>query len=425
MQRLLLLLLQVLVVLQQPHDSDALSDAPLVPVLIIPGDGGNQLQAKLDKPRREPHVFCARKTNGWTSLWLQVSDLLPGAVDCWSDNVKLHFDAATYSFRNTEGVQVRVPGFGGTTTVEFLDPDLKAISGYFHALVETLCTKHGYERGKSIAAAPYDFRLTPPSNKGFTRKIVALIEKMYESNGRTPVALLSHSMGSLVTLFLLNKQPQAWKDKHIASWTSIGGVFGGSALEFKLHASGDNVGIGFVRSQSVVKEQRSYETNLWMIPRPGAFPEEQVFLVTPQNKSFGLSNLEEFFDEIEYPEGFVIHNRTQTLSFGLPAPRVQVHLVIGSKVPTPLKYVYTKGCAKTWFHHDPTTTIFGDGDGTVNMESLLAPVKKWRAEQSQELTISSFQGIDHTTLVKADTVIADVVAHLEKTQEQLQFETIV
>lgn len=71
------------------------------------------------------------------------------------------YDPATNSYVNNSGVQVRVPGFGDTNTVEYLDdvPWLELVR-YFHSFVDHF-VKLGYERGKTIRAAPYDWRLSP------------------------------------------------------------------------------------------------------------------------------------------------------------------------------------------------------------------------------------------------------------------------
>ena len=61
---------------------------------------------------------------------------------------------------NNCGVQIRVPGFGNTSTVEYLDPGLKAVGKYLEPFVEFF-VKLGYVRGKSIRAVPYDWRLSP------------------------------------------------------------------------------------------------------------------------------------------------------------------------------------------------------------------------------------------------------------------------
>jgi len=41
------------------------------PVIIIPGDGSNQLEAKLDKPK-VPHFYCSKKAD-WFRLWLSLT----------------------------------------------------------------------------------------------------------------------------------------------------------------------------------------------------------------------------------------------------------------------------------------------------------------------------------------------------------------
>ena len=63
-------------------------------------------------------------------------------------------------YSNTDGVQIRAPGFGGTGSVEYIDTH--HLLPYFYYFVEFF-TKHGYVRGVSLRAAPYDWRLTPGS----------------------------------------------------------------------------------------------------------------------------------------------------------------------------------------------------------------------------------------------------------------------
>ena len=65
-------------------------------------------------------------------------------------------------YYNCTGVQIRVPGFGETSSVEYLDPDNHLIP-YFHHFVDYF-SKHGYVKGVSLRAAPYDWRVTPGSN---------------------------------------------------------------------------------------------------------------------------------------------------------------------------------------------------------------------------------------------------------------------
>ena len=86
------------------------------PIVIVPGDGSNQLEAQLNKPSA-PHFYCS-KTASWYRLWLSVSQLVPGAVDCWADNMRLVVDPTTGRAQNAPGVSTRVPHWGSTEGFE-------------------------------------------------------------------------------------------------------------------------------------------------------------------------------------------------------------------------------------------------------------------------------------------------------------------
>lgn len=107
---------------------------------------GNRLEAKLDKPD-VVNWLCYRKTEDFFTIWLDLNMFLPLGVDCWIDNTRyvpcglpspLHVDPwllaakcptvprvvynrSSGSISNAPGVQIRVPGFGKTYSVEYLD----------------------------------------------------------------------------------------------------------------------------------------------------------------------------------------------------------------------------------------------------------------------------------------------------------------
>ena len=139
------------------HNDDFPKTKQKIPV---PGDGGSQLEAKLNKSN-VPHYFCDRQTMDYFSVWLNLELLVPFIIDCWVDNMKLIYDNQTRTTHDNDGVQIRVPGFGNTTTVEYVDPSRLPISGYFGQMVEHLVMEFGYERGQNIRGAPYDFRKAP------------------------------------------------------------------------------------------------------------------------------------------------------------------------------------------------------------------------------------------------------------------------
>lgn len=59
----------------------------LMLLIVVPGDLGNQLEAKLDKPS-VVHYICYKKTQTFFTLWLNLELLVPVAIDCWIDNIR-------------------------------------------------------------------------------------------------------------------------------------------------------------------------------------------------------------------------------------------------------------------------------------------------------------------------------------------------
>ncbi len=74
--------------------------------------------------------------------------------------MKYHPDTGKYT--DNDGVQTRIPAFGMTDSIEYLDPNTKFsdTTNYFHNMVQHFVDK-GYTRGKDIVGAPYDWRVSP------------------------------------------------------------------------------------------------------------------------------------------------------------------------------------------------------------------------------------------------------------------------
>ena len=87
---------------------------------------------------------------------------------------RLKYDESTRSFQNNTNVEIVVPGFGDTSSVEYLTPnfiltkfkDLK----YFRRMVKYFVDR-GYKRGKTIRAAPYDWRLAAGTSIVYVVKV--------------------------------------------------------------------------------------------------------------------------------------------------------------------------------------------------------------------------------------------------------------
>ena len=77
----------------------SLAQLKINPILIIPGDGSNDIEGKLTNRKNTTHWYCA-KNNDWYTLWLDLKLLVPGVVDCWADNIKLIYNEEKDEFEN-------------------------------------------------------------------------------------------------------------------------------------------------------------------------------------------------------------------------------------------------------------------------------------------------------------------------------------
>ncbi|KRZ82724.1 Group XV phospholipase A2 [Trichinella sp. T8] len=349
------------------------------PVIIVPGDGGNQLEARLNKTETV-HYFCQKKTSDYFTLWLNLELLVPFVLDCWVDNMRLEYDEITGETSNSPGVDIRVPGWGNTTTVEFIDPSGVGYGDYFSKLINKLVT-WGYTRGVDVRAAPYDFRKAPNHNIEYFENLKSLIEETYYSNGNSKVVTIGHSLGNLYLLYFFNLQSPAWKAKFIKSHVSVSAPYGGSVKILKAFASGYNLDQWklVLNPLTIRKEQRSMTSSAFLLPSTKLWSADEV-LVTTVSRNYTAYDYKEFFNDIGFKKGWSMYKNTRRLLEDLKAPGVELHCLYGVDIPTAERLVYGKGK----FPDSQPIEINGDGDGTVGIRSLAACMD-WVKEQEHDV----------------------------------------
>jgi lysophospholipase-3 len=122
------------------------------PAIFIPGDGGSQIWAQLNRTLPPPHFFCSRHSKLF-ELWLDVRLLVPEVIDCFVDNMRLTYNETTKKTSNSEGVETQIPGFGDTFSVEYFDASGYSYASYFAPIIRSLVTI-GYTRGVNLRGAP-------------------------------------------------------------------------------------------------------------------------------------------------------------------------------------------------------------------------------------------------------------------------------
>jgi len=344
----------------------------VTPVVIIPGTGGNQLEAKLNRQHvLYPHC---EKTKDWFRLWLDVWSLARTKnLKCWCDNMKTYYDPKTGKTTNTPGVETRVQGWGETSTVEYLDPSWSAwaigADKYMEPLIKEMVS-WGHVKGKTVRAAPYDFRYAPHSQPEYFQNLKTLIEETYKLNNNKKVAVFAHSMGGLFGLYFFKQQTQDWKNQYVHSYISSGTPYEGVAMQHRLFVSGYNMAISVVESCLLREQQRSQETNVLMLAKFGtAFGNSDVIVQTPE-KSYTAADTEEVMRK-SFPVGVQMMQHYKSPDYKQENPGVPFHCFVSNGVDTAEKFTYKNTInAVNGTCEDPTVTN-GDGDGTVNYKSLI------------------------------------------------------
>lgn len=392
------------------------------PVILIPGAGGNQLEARLTEDYRPSSLACrvwppVRGRGGWFRLWFDPSVLLAPLTRCFADRMTLYYDAADDDYRNAPGVETRVADFGSTSTLRYLDPNLKVLTGYMNTLATALEKKAGYEEGQDLFGAPYDFRYGlagpgHPSRVGsaYLHRLRLLVESACAANGGRPAVLVAHSLGGLFALQLLARAPPPWRAAHVARLLTLSAPWGGSVQEMLTFASGNTLGVPLVDASLVRDEQRSAESNLWLLPAPRVFGNTTLVASRGHNRTYSAKNMTQFLRDIGFPQGVEPYRaRIRPLVETLPEPGVPVTCLVGTGVDTVESLVYGEG----GFDEEPEEVVYGDGDGTVNLASLVGPIKAWSDSPAQVVEVVELPGVSHSGILNDKSALDQIIRVLD------------
>lgn len=378
----------------------------LSPVILVPGYGGSRLEAKWERGQVE-HFLCESKSD-WTNIWLDVKRLLPYMIDCLIELFKLEFDHATNSTSNTDGVDVRVRDPDDLSTVEYLI-DLRAPTfGYFALIISRLEYGLGYERNVNLRAAPYDFRKAPNELSDYFASLKHKTEQSYEQNNRQPITFICHSMGCNNILYFLQRQPLAWKEQYVRRVISLAAPWAGSMAALRAAALGDNLGMTYLLNEATLnRAQRSLPSTVYLFPHEDVFsdvPLVRSHVNGPSTRTYTTRNYEDFFTQLNHPDGYRMWLLTKDLLNNLIAPHVEVHCLYGENIQT---------IGRLEFHGDfPNSTsevLYDDGDGTVTVQSSTY-CRKWRDQQKQPIYAKGIK-VDHVDILRQD----EVIDYIEKT----------
>eukprot|EP00331_Platyophrya_macrostoma_P003616 CAMPEP_0176425134 /NCGR_PEP_ID=MMETSP0127-20121128/11226_1 /TAXON_ID=938130 /ORGANISM="Platyophrya macrostoma, Strain WH" /LENGTH=700 /DNA_ID=CAMNT_0017806273 /DNA_START=20 /DNA_END=2122 /DNA_ORIENTATION=+ len=266
------------------------------PVIVLPGIMATKLIAQIDcevLADKHPEIMqaCGWNTCKWSlfskrpaseyKIWIPsltspMNIIRIANNTCFGRLVSLNYDSTksdiSERYQKLEGVSITWEG-NTPDTARYADGGFKAISNILPAPIQAASTRQfnkigfyfdylGYEKGLSLFAIPYDFRLTHLANS-VAYTLERTIKYAYELTGKK-VIIIGHSLGNLNALNVLTKMSQKDKDRMVANYVSVGAPFGGATKVARMLFGGakemlfmDFVGVQFFNQKKMLAASSS------------------------------------------------------------------------------------------------------------------------------------------------------------------------
>ena len=241
-------------------------------------------------------------------------------------------------------------------------------------------------------------------------QVKQLVVDTYRQNNGRKVVLLCHSMGCSLMLYMLNRQPQSWKDKYVKSLFTLAGPWGGSIKSVKAFASGDNFGVIVVPTLTIRDDERTFPSLAYLLPSDNVFDTNKVVVQT-KHKQYTVGNYKELFKDIGQDVGYNMWLDVKNLTYSLSTPGVEVFCVHGTGLDTMDKLIYEKN---RFPDEQPDKIEYSDGDGTVSVESLQA-CRRWKGQQPQPVHYMPIKGLDHMQVLYDLNIMQRLLSHAATT----------
>jgi len=225
---------------------------------------------------------------------------------------------------------------------------------------------HGYEVGKTIYGAPFDWRLGTHMPDSFWTNLTQLCEKAYNENGHSRVILIGHSLGGFIAQrFLTQHSTPEWRETYIDSAVLSAPSFGGSGLAFSSLVTGKLPLISAVVASRVTIALRTIGS------LHSQMPNHVIFGNTPLGyEEDGTPITAADFPRILEERGIVDKD---IFSVNRDEPAIEPQ-----QPDVPVAIVYNTGIdTVTGFDFRTNTSTYGKGDVVVNAQGPLYACNNW------------------------------------------------
>ncbi|KAL6639197.1 hypothetical protein ACP70R_022927 [Stipagrostis hirtigluma subsp. patula] len=411
---LLLLLLPLREFLPASHRPEDSGTGELHPIILVPGLGCTDLEARLTDAYQPSMPRCGiLKGKGWFGLWTNVSHLVAeDYMECFEEQARLVYDPAINDYRNLPGVETRVLNFGSASGIH--DKNIHHQKGCFDTAREAL-ERIGYRDGNTLFGAPYDFRYAPPlpgqPSQVYSRyfqQLMGLVETASEKSQHKKVILFAHSFGGMVALEFVRNTPLAWRERYIKHLVMAAPVLAVGILQQLKSLAYQPSDMIYVPTAlpSFRRWWRSLESSIVDLPSPKVFGHKPIVITRQRN--YSAYDMEEFFVAIGFSDGIEPFRRRAVpkMSF-FQAPMVPMTCINGVGVRTPRQLVYWEG------NYDVAPeSVYGDGDGTVNLISMLAFDREMRRQPGQKFKSIKVRNAEHSALILDEWALKRVIEEI-------------
>jgi len=319
------------------------------PILFLPGIGGSKLVKSIPAESiLAESISTELKTT--KNIWPPTIFDITFNRNEWINDMKINYN------ENDFEPQIFSSKYN-ISTLEFGD---KQSLNYIPSILSNFI-KNPFEkilnRYKNIHPIPYDFRLVYSDLylDTFYKKLTSYIESFNE-----PIIAITFSCGGILFHNFLCSKDIHWKNKHIKSVININVPFGGT-VESLIHSNTDTI-LSKIINKDVIKSLGC------------------SILIQPNEKIFAdYSNIFKL-DLIKK-----IRNKKKHLILNLfRSNNVNTKIIYSSikKTPIDIKLI-----------NDKPTIIYGDGDGSVGLQSLLVP-KMWNQKNINFIKIENYSHVE-------------------------------
>ncbi|BFU18538.1 lecithin:cholesterol acyltransferase domain containing protein [Entamoeba histolytica HM-1:IMSS-B] len=373
------------------------------PIVFVPAFMSSSLHIKSNIPSSiQLPSHCPHQLEG--QIWLNLKDGIPlNNTQCFFKYFTPFWNNSNKHFESLDGVQIYYKDFPSIEGISSLgpkeEPIVQRVLRVWYKMIQQL-KRIGYKDKKSLFGLGYDWRYADVNYNNWSKKVKEVIESAYILNNKK-VMIVTHSLGGPMALQLLFQLGDSFCEKYIEKIITISAPFIGTIKALRSFLSGETEGIP-VNPLSFRNFERNIDSVYQLMPNYQWWNDTILIFNGTSYSASQMNQILNLINETKDYASFIYTNAMNRYPINW-TPKVKLYCLYSSGIETEVLLNYS-----TSFDNQPIQT-FGDGDGTVPLNSL-SFCKTMNLEES--INIGKY---DHFGIIKAQKTIDYVIEQSCKT----------